>query len=227
VASSDVRFAPIAFVFAMVCAFAHAQPKTPFPSDDAITKAAAKGKDEQTQVFDAPSLRTPVNSFPNIEVGKHESIDVEAIAKQYQAHIPVLKQDELFVFASFAMPKASLERMMIDAAKVGAVVVFRGFKNNSWKETAETIAALKHGGVNAVVNPNAFRAFKVNVVPVVVLAAPTALQQLDDEGCAQEREFVSAVGDVTLDYALERIAKQSTRFSATSLRYAKAIRGSL
>jgi hypothetical protein len=53
------------------------------------------------------------------------------------------------------------------------------------------------------------------------------MQALDDEGCASEREFASVVGDVTLDYALERIARKSARFSATSLRYAKAIRGSL
>jgi conjugal transfer pilus assembly protein TrbC len=223
---SRVKFVVIAGLLAGA-AMVNAQTQGRFPADDAIAKEAAKLSAEQKLIFDAQSLRAPANSFPKIDANDQRTIDIEAIAKQYQAQVPVLKQDELFVFASFGMPKASLERMMIDAAKVGAVVVFRGFKNNSWKDTAEAIAALKNGGVNAVVNPNAFKAFKVKVVPVVVLAAPTALQQLDDEGCAPEGEFVSVVGDVTLDYALERMAKQSARFSATSLRYAKAIRGSL
>jgi conjugal transfer pilus assembly protein TrbC len=216
----------MAVMFAGATTMANAQTQGRLPSDDAIAKEAAKASADRQRIFDAPSLRAPANSFPKFDASDQRSIDVGAIAGQYQAHVPVLKQDELFVFASFAMPTASLERMMIDAAKVGAVVVFRGFKNNSWKDTTETIATLKNGGVNAVVNPNAFKAFKVKVVPVVVLAAPTALQQLDNEGCAPEREFVSVVGDVTLDYALERIAKKSTRFSGTSTRYVQAIRGS-
>jgi conjugal transfer pilus assembly protein TrbC len=202
-------------------------PLKSFPNDDAMTREAAKNKSSSADVFNQPELGSQRNSFPNIDVAPNRGVDIEAIAKQYRGSIPELKQEDLFVFASFSMPKASIERMMFDAAKVGAVVVFRGFKNNSWKETAETIAAFKNNGVNAVVNPNAFKAFKVNVVPVVVMTAPTALQQLDDEGCAPEKEYSSIVGDVTLDFALERIAKKSPKFATASQRYAKAIRGSL
>lgn len=217
----------IAAALAMGHSLACAQQAHPFPSDDAISKAASKAQNDHRRVFGTPTLENQPNSFPQFSTPTAGGVDLEAVAKQYQAQVPELKQDELFVFASFSMPKASLERLMADAAKVSAVVVFRGFKNNSWKETADAVASLKNEGVNAVVNPNAFKAFKVNVVPVVVIAAPSALQQLDDDGCAPEREFVSVQGDVTLDYALEHMAKKSPRFSGPSQRYMKAIRGSL
>jgi conjugal transfer pilus assembly protein TrbC len=211
----------------VLVAVSHAQTLPSFPSEAALEREKQKALESSADALNNPQLRMPGNSFPKLDLGSAPSVDIESIAKQYRAKVPDIKQDDLFVFASFSMPLKSLERLMSDASKVGAVVVFRGFKNNSWKETAEAIAALKNEGVNAVVNPNAFKAFKVKVVPVVVIIAPNALQNLNDDGLASAKDFASVTGDVTLDYALERIAKTNQAFAVASNRYIKALRGSI
>jgi conjugal transfer pilus assembly protein TrbC len=225
----------VVIVIVAVCALGQAQsayaqvtPRPVFPAEDMLEKEIVRTQSEQRDVFKTKELNAPVNSFPNIPIESIQSgVNIEAIAQQYRAKIPAVKPDDLFVFASFGMPKASLAVMARDAAKVGAILVFRGFKNNSWKDTAEHIASLQNDGVNAVVNPNAFKAFKITVVPAVVVTKPEAHDQLDAEGCALPAHFARAVGDVTLDYALEYIAKSSPSFRDVSLRYARAVKGTL
>jgi conjugal transfer pilus assembly protein TrbC len=207
---------------------ANAQQKNQFPNDQRLREEMQRIEKQRLQPFDEATGKVAPNSFPNISkemLGK--PIDIQSIASQYRANVPAVKPDDLFVFASFSMPPAALENLFRDVAKVDAVVVFRGFKNNSWRETAEMIASLKNNGVNAVVNPTAFKTYKIDVVPAVVITKPEAHEQTDGEGCALPEHYGVVIGDVTLEYALTQITKKNPTWRAHADPYLKTLRGQL
>ena len=76
-----------------------------------------------------------------------------------------------------------------------------------------------------VVNPNAFVKYRIRSVPAVVLTKPNASDQLDAEGCALPDTYASVVGDVSLDYSLDTIARRDARFSEVAIRFANRVRG--
>jgi conjugal transfer pilus assembly protein TrbC len=218
----------LCIVSCMTWSNAHAQRKNQFPSDQKLNDEIQRVEQQRVQPFNEASGRIAPNSFPNIPketLGK--PVDIQSIASHYRANVPAVKPDDLFVFASFSMPIGALENLFRDAAKVDAIVVFRGFKNNSWRETAEMIASLKNNGINAVVNPTAFKTYKVSAVPTVVITKPEAHEQTDSDGCALPQHFAAAVGDVTLEYALGHITKTSPSWKAYTEPYMKKLRGSL
>lgn len=197
------------------------------PSDADIKRVMPKVEKERKEVFgaDHPATRNDPNSFPNIAAPARGSLDIESIAKRYEQKSEARKMENLMVFVSFAMPRESLKRAISMANKVGASVVFRGFKNNSLKETSLAIKALDEGGGNVLVNPNAFIKYKVRAVPMVVLAQDGTADNVDAEGCALPDDYASVSGDVSLDYALDEIARHSPRFETIARRYTRQLRG--
>ena len=102
------------------------------------------------------------------------------------------KQDGLHIFISFSMPKTLLKQYDDIAKKIGAKLVLRGFKNNSFKETINYIQEISSQGIAIEVNPVLFQKFSVNVVPSFVLS--------DGE------KFDKLVGNVSINYALEKLS---------------------
>jgi conjugal transfer pilus assembly protein TrbC len=200
-----------------------------FPSDKAIADRQKENEPARKSLFDHPELTKAPNSFPSIDTPqiKQSLPDIEALARAYKPLPRNQTQDELFVFASFTMPKESLKRLLIDSSRAGAVVVFRGFKNNSMVQTTNAIAEFQNNQVNAVVNPNAFVKYKISAVPAVVLVKPEAVDAVDEEGCALPNAYAAAVGDATLDYSLAHIAKTSPSFSTTAQRYVNLLKDKL
>ncbi len=73
---------------------------------------------------------------------------------------PDNKKDGLRIFVSLSMPKNLLTQYDAIAKKIGAKLVMRGFKNNSFKET------IKYTQKIAIeVDPVAFKKFGVTSVP--------------------------------------------------------------
>ncbi len=98
---------------------------------------------------------------------------------------PNNKKDGLRIFVSLSMPESLLKQYDVIAKKIGAKLVLKGFKNNSFKET------IKYTQKIAIeVDPVAFKKFGVTSVPSFVLS--------DND------KFDKLVGNVSINYALTR-----------------------
>lgn len=204
------------------------QPKRgALPAADAIEREMRRIEPERKQMFDAenPATKNAPNVFPNIPTPAPSGIDIEALARQYERKAQARKRDDLMVFASFTMPAESLQRLVRQANRVGATVVFNGFKDNSMKATAAAINALGEAGGNVIVNPNAFAKYQIAAVPTVVLATPAAFEQVDENGCALPDHYAAIAGDVSLDYALDELARRAPQFEPVATRYVRQLRG--
>jgi conjugal transfer pilus assembly protein TrbC len=199
--------------------------KNGMPSAERLTREQARIEAERKTIFADPSLSGAPNVFPNIPTPAPGQVDIEALAKRYESKAIARKSDDLMIFASFSMPAESLRRLVASAHRVGGAVVLRGFKNNSYKDTAKAIHDLGEQGGNVLVNPNAFDKYKVSAVPTVVLTKPDAIDQLDADGCALPNTYAAVSGDVTLDYALDELARRAPEFEPLASRYLRQLRG--
>jgi conjugal transfer pilus assembly protein TrbC len=206
---------------------ASAQQALRTPDAASITKEMERIETERKTLFSQPGMGGKP-SFPNIATPTPgAAVDLESVVKQYQARAAIPPQDDVYVFASFTMPPGSLKRLVDDAAKIGATVIFRGFKNNSMRETAQLLATYKNDRVHAVVNPLAFTKYRVNAVPTIALLLPQAKERVDGEGHALPETYAAVLGDVPLEYGLEHIAKSQPAFKTIADRYVKLIRSTL
>lgn len=140
------------------------------------------------------------------------SADPFAVAQRYQNQThdgPGLKNEtDLFVFISFSMPEASLMRIAAEAKKTGAVLVLRGFKNNSYRQTVNATRLINGLGAQAMVHPDLFTAFKIADVPIFVLA--DAGREVSDCDQADScNAFYAIKGDVPLNMVLANFEKRT------------------
>jgi len=110
----------------------------------------------------------------------------------------------LQVLVSFALPDSTLQRLAGDAARLQLPLTVRGLHRGSMAATAERGAALLKAapGASITIDPQPFRRHGIERVPAFVLAGPA-------EDCAQQctaQPTALAIGDVTLAYALRRMA---------------------
>jgi conjugal transfer pilus assembly protein TrbC len=110
---------------------------------------------------------------------------------------------DLLVFVSFSMPEASLKRVAAEAGKADAVLVFRGPKDGSLKKTLQAFEPLARLGARAIIHPEAFTRHDVKSVPVYVLDSSPGGCEETAGACGDPLRLA---GDVSLDYALERMA---------------------
>ena len=206
-----------------------AQPsKGKLPSGAALNTEMERIEGERKAMFDEDNLasKSVPNTFPNIATPERSGIDIESLAKRYEMKAVDRKTDGLMVFASFTMPAPTLKRLIADTYKAGGVVVFRGFKDGSLKNTAFAVSALGEAAGNVQINPEAFKKYRVNAVPAVVLVKPEGQELVDNEGCALPDKYVMVAGDVGLGYALDNIAQRSLDFGDIAVRYGRPLKGS-
>jgi len=122
----------------------------------------------------------------------------------------------LFVFVSLAMPKPTLLRLVDQAARAKAAILIRGFANNSLRETVARIQQLiDQREVAVLIDPQAFDRYAVKRVPTFVLARDGSRPAACASGtCPPPTDFVSATGDVSLDYALDQLRRAAPRFAS-------------
>lgn len=109
-------------------------------------------------------------------------------------------KSSVMIFVSFSMPKESLKEWMMEANEIHAPLIIRGLVKNSFKETTNQVASLltnHQGGVQ--LDPELFKRFGIRQVPAVVVTDTNCLP-------SQTCTFDVIYGDVTLAYALEKIA---------------------
>ena len=117
----------------------------------------------------------------------------------------------LRIFITLEMPRASLQLLTDQAARSGAVLVLRGLKANSMRETLAAVSSLiGERQVAWVIDPEAFTRHRIERAPTFVLSlddrADTATSCGTD--CRTPPAFVSVSGDVSLDHALDTLARE-------------------
>ena len=184
---------------------------------------------------DAELARMPVPAAPRIDALPQPvtkaPIDLEALAKGFDADAaqPVFAATAgptLLVFVSFAMPEATLGRLLDQAARAGGTLVLRGLVNGSMRDTVERMQRLiGERRVAVQIDPQAFDRFSIVRTPSFVLVRSGASAQPCSSGtCLASDQFVMAAGDVSLDYALsffERSAPAMARDASSFLRRMK------
>jgi conjugal transfer pilus assembly protein TrbC len=136
------------------------------------------------------------------------------------------------IFITLEMPRASLQLLIDQAARSGAVLVLRGLKANSLRETLSAVSGLiGERQVAWVIDPEAFTRYGVEHAPTFVLTL-TGPSEHDAPGtncgtdCPTSAAFASVSGDVSLDYALETLLKHRPDAAALVTPILKRLRGS-
>ena len=139
---------------------------------------------------------------------------------------PVNPPEELMVLVSFSMPQEALKNLAQQADKAGAVLVLRGMVGDSLDKTAKAIQSVLGDTASDStfqVNPTVFRAYHVQDVPTFVIARKPANTASEGQGsCELGTDYASVRGDVSLDYALRKLADQGS-FKAAANRYLTAM----
>lgn len=169
-----------------------------------------------------------IESLPQLGT---KSPDISRIAESYK-QLPLTAEQklaappELMVFVSFSMPRETLERIVLQSEKSGAVLVLRGLKGNSLTKMGEEVANLVgKRNVTAIIHPPAFTQFKVTQVPALVLAQPGQATRIGTDGCAAPTSYIKVDGDVTQDYALDLIERQAPAWADAARRFSVRLTG--
>ncbi|MDY7574447.1 type-F conjugative transfer system pilin assembly protein TrbC [Actimicrobium sp. CCI2.3] len=190
-----------------------------------ITDADLDRERERYRTPSAAELDAAAPSIPNIEslpkpAGTQE-VDIEALARRFEANREriagaqgLMTGPSLLVFVSLTMPEPALVRLAAQAARAHAVLLLRGFENGSLKQTMTHVRRLI--GTQQVawqIDPQAFDRFAVSKAPTFVLVrGGVQAQQCGEATCLPPGAYVSVAGDVSLDYALDFIARTAPRF---------------
>jgi conjugal transfer pilus assembly protein TrbC len=214
---------------------ARAAKSQPVVTDRDIEQAAKQHR----MPSDAELARVPVPATPHIDAlpqpQVQRRIDLGAVARGYEAmgspspsNAGVNKGPSLLVFVSFSMPEPTLDRLVDQAARSGATILLRGFFDGSLQQTvtrAQRLIGQRQVGFQ--IDPQAFDRFSVGVTPTFVLLKDGAVPEPCAAGtCYPYSAFVSASGDVSIDYALEHFKRASPSFSREAATFLSKLKGS-
>jgi conjugal transfer pilus assembly protein TrbC len=192
-----------------------------------------------TRMPGAEEMRRAPPSAPNIDalpqVPTTSAPDLAAMASKYEqmrvGSAPAGAVDRalagLLVFVSLGMPRPSLEVLVADAERSGALLVLRGVIDGSLKSTKAFIQQLI--GKRQVawrIDPTLFKAFRVDAVPTYVLVDPNepaplncqAGEQAQSTQCGQPANTRIA-GDVTIGAALHAMVEAEPSISPAATPY--------
>lgn len=113
------------------------------------------------------------------------------------------------IMVSFSMPESQIKALIDEAWRVGGNVVVRGLIDGDFNKTIIKLRSMsqeKSGGV--VIDPAAFKRFKVTTVPTFVLPLENS-PVCTDEVC-EAPLHVKASGSATLQYFLELVERTGT-----------------
>jgi conjugal transfer pilus assembly protein TrbC len=187
---------------------------------------------------DAELARIPIPSTPNIDAlpqpAVRRPVDLGALAKGYEQVLDgppssngLATGPGLLIFVSFSMPQQTLSRLVDQAARAHATVIIRGFVNGSLQHTvamAQRLIGARQ--VSFQIDPLAFDRFAVTSTPTFVLVKAGAVPASCAAGsCFAAGAFVSANGDVSLDYALEFFARHAPSFAKDAAEALRRMKG--
>ena len=168
----------------------------PFPGPDRLGAQPAPAP---------PSVKLPAAPAPtDIEALARTGARIGGPSAQTTAASP------LRIFITLEMPRASLQLLTDQAARSGAVLVLRGLKANSMRETLAAVSSLiGERRVAWVIDPEAFARHRIERAPTFVLSLDDRADTATSCGTdCRLPAFVSVSGDVSLDHALDTLARQ-------------------
>jgi conjugal transfer pilus assembly protein TrbC len=192
-------------------------PATPPTVTDADIERA---RQQHRMPTEAELARVPVPAAPRIEnlpqPVTRMPIDLEAISKgfdvqngaQVAAITPGKARPKVLIFVSFAVPEATLQRLVDQAARAGATLVLRGLVNGSIRDTVTRMQALIGSRRVAVqIDPEAFDRYGIVKTPtfVIVHGAEATAACSSSTRCPSDVGYAKVSGDVTLDYAVRQL----------------------
>ncbi len=195
-------------------------PATPPAVTDADIERA---RQQHRMPTEAELARVPVPAAPRIEnlpqPVTRMPIDLEAISRgfdlqngaQSTAIGPGKRGPKVLIFVSFAMPEATLQRLVDQASGAGATLVLRGLINGSIRDTVTRMQALIGSRRVAVqIDPEAFDRHGITRTPTFVLVMDGAgAEACASRVCGSSRQFAKVAGDVTLDHAMQYLNQDS------------------
>jgi conjugal transfer pilus assembly protein TrbC len=185
---------------------------------------------------EAELARIPAPATPRIEALPQPltktPIDLEALAKGFDAHADLPGSaaptgPRLLVFVSFAMPEATITRLLDQAARAQATLVLRGLVNGSIRDTVDRMQRLIGNRQVAVqIDPQAFDRFTVVRTPSFVLVRDGAATLPCAAGmCIAKNQFALAAGDVSLDYALRFFERSTPTLARDASSFLRRMKG--
>ena len=185
---------------------------------------------------DAELARVPVPAAPRIDALPQpvtkSPIDLEALAKGFdndaaQPEFAAKAGPTLLVFVSFAMPEATLLRLLEQAERARATLVLRGLVNGSLRDTVERLQRLIGQRQVAVqIDPQAFDRFSIVRTPSFVLLREGAVTSPCASGlCVAGDQYLLAAGDVSLDYALAFFQRSAPRMARDAAIFLQRLKG--
>lgn len=185
---------------------------------------------------DAELNRVPVPSTPRIEAlpqpATRAPVDLGALARGFdaqagQAALQAPSGPGLLVFISFAMPEATLARLVDQASRARASLVLRGLVDGSLTKTVTRVQGLIGSRqVSVQIDPQAFDRFAVTQTPTFVLVRDGAQPQSCAAGmCFATDAYAKAAGDVSLDYALAFLQRSAPKLARDADTFAKRLKG--
>lgn len=195
-----------------------------------------RARERNRMPTDVELRRVPVPSTPNIDAlpkpAAQAPVDLEALARGFDAQTgqaaPTPKAGPaLLVFISFAMPEAALTRLIDQAARAHASLVLRGLVDGSLVRTVSRVQQLIGTRKVAVqIDPQAFDRYAITKTPSFVLVRDGTQPQPCASGlCVPGDGFVTAAGDVSLDYTLAFFQRSAPRFTKDAAGFLKRLKG--
>ena len=174
----------------------------------------------------------PIPRPPRVDA-QPGGIDIEALARG-KVVVPGSKaapaSATLRIFITLNMPRPSLKLLTDQAARSGAVLVLRGLKSQSMRETVSAVGELiGESKATWIIDPEAFTRHAVRQAPTFVLALDDTVNDAPrtcGANCAATTGFVSVAGDVSLDYALETIMRRKPEAAPRANPILKRLRSS-
>lgn len=117
-------------------------------------------------------------------------------------------QNALRVFVSHSMGKSLLKSYIAGARRYGAILVFKGLPNGSWRELSDLIYEITEGERAAIeLDDIAFSKYGIVSVPSFIFSKEEDVFDLDrDDSNISDSSYDKIVGNIGIRRALEEIA---------------------
>lgn len=161
----------------------------------------------------------PLTVMPRIAIPS-QRFDMDALMQRSRSLAQALQSSraaessDLLIFVTLDMPSPALRLLTEQAARAGGVLLIRGLRNDSMRQTLAEVREVLEGGEGAGkpsaswrIDPESFRRFGVMQSPTFVLSRAVPCTGTCKVARAGEGDYLKVAGDVSLDYALEAMAR--------------------
>lgn len=162
-----------------------------------------------------------IEALPQAASSASAPLDLGALAERFaRSQFKPDSTPRLRILISLSMPQATLVRLGEQAQRSGGVLVLRGLVEGSLTRTVARLHEVFGAQLPTMqIDPQSFERFAVHQVPsFIVTLGELPKTCTDDKACAQlpAPPFVNVAGDVSLDYALTRMASHSSALAPTA-----------